>query len=81
MRNHFLQGAVETVLERHCVTTRSSSYLYHASWQSWIHSNRWTLLFLQRPEPETMEDKKKLCCLYAAYLQWISVSKTTCIIC
>jgi len=64
-----------------CVTTKSSSYLYHALWQSWIHSDRWTLLFLQRPELKTMEDKKKLCCLHAACLQRISVSKTTCIIC
>ena len=43
-----------------CVTTWSSSCLYHASWQSWIHSDRWKLLFLQKPKPETTEDKKNV---------------------
>ena len=41
-----------------CVTLRSNSYLYRALWQSWIHSDRWKLLFLQKPELETTEDKK-----------------------
>jgi len=52
-----------------CVTTRSSSYLYRASWQSWIHADRWKLLFLQSQQPGITEDKKKLCCLHAACLQ------------
>ena len=67
MRNHFLGGAVEMVLERQIVTLQKM--LLSLVLQSWTYSDRWQLLCLPRPEEELTKNQEKRSDLREACVQ------------